>query len=192
MIPWRGYGSQGGALSRRDPLSLFRTQLDALFNRFFGPLAGEEEFGANWGMDMTEDDKEVVVRVELPGFEPEDIDVRVSGDTLTIQAEHAQGKEGRQEEAGRWYRSFRGSITLEAHLDTSKVEVTYRNGVLEVHLPRSEQARPRRIEVRREGRPAERPAGQTQPAGKATPTGPGNGNGGQGKTSTAEKAGARK
>ena len=214
MIPWRSYGSQGGALSRRDPLSLFSNQLDALFDHFFGPLTpmgGPEEFGTNWGMDVTENDREVVLRAEVPGFEPEDIDVRVSDDTLTIQAEHRsraregqkegqegnQAKQGRQEETGGWYRSFRRTLTLPANLDTSKVEANYRHGILEVHIPRSERARPRRIEVRTEGTTGERLAAPTQQAAPARAAGQGNGAGKaaepqrEGKTPT-EQAGARK
>jgi HSP20 family protein len=207
MVPGRRSAAQGGALSRRDPLSLFRNQLDALFDHFFGPMtfpAGQEEFGSNWGMDVEENDREVVVRVEMPGFEPDDIDVRVNDDTLSIQAEHRsrapasqqgqqvpQGKEGQQQESGGWYRSFRRTITLPANLDTSKVEATYRHGLLEIRLPRSERARPRRIEVRTEGKTGERSAQPSQQAGTAPqqqagstpPVGQGNG---AGKTAQAE------
>jgi HSP20 family protein len=127
--------------------------LDALFNRFFGgwPVSPWEDGGQamSWGLDMEETDKEVIVRAEAPGFEAKDFDVHLNGDVLTIQAEHkeAKGQEG-EAEAERRYARLRRTVTLPPGTDAVKVEATYRNGVLELRLPRKPEALGRRIEVK--------------------------------------------
>jgi Hsp20/alpha crystallin family len=95
-----------------------------------------------WDFDVTENDKEIVVRAEVPGFEPNELDVRLDNGMLTIKAEKEQ-KGDRQEE----YRSFVRSITLPPDIDTEKAQATCRNGVLELHIPRAEGAQPKRIQV---------------------------------------------
>ena len=126
--------------------------MEQLFDRFFGGWpalfeGGRERF---WDVDMDETDKEVVVRAEAPGFEPGEFDIDVRGDTLTIRAEHkepeAKEKEGAPRQWG--YRRFERSFTLPGAVNPDKVEAQYRNGVLEIHLPRAEQASRRRIEVK--------------------------------------------
>src|SRR5262249_896563 len=104
---------------------------------------GRERF---WDVDMDETDKEVVVRAEEPG----EFDIDVRGDTLTIRAEHkepeAKEKEGAPRQWG--YRRCERSFTLPGAGNTDKDEAEYRNGVVESHLARAEQASRRRIEVK--------------------------------------------
>jgi HSP20 family protein len=92
----------------------------------------------------------VVVRAEAPGFEATDFDVQVSGDVLTIRAEHKEesreGGEGGPAESR--YGCFERWVTLPGGTDRDKVEARYRNGVLEVHLPKTPEAQGRRIEVK--------------------------------------------
>jgi HSP20 family protein len=80
-----------------------------------------------------------------------DFDVHVAGDVLTITAEHkekeAKGKDG-EPEAERRYARMRRSLTLPPGIEPEQVTATYRNGVLEVHLPRKPEALGRRIEVK--------------------------------------------
>ena len=94
ITPWRKERSRGGLMPREaDPFSLMRREFDTLFNRFFGtlPLAYAEEWEKPaWGLEMVEDEKEVVIRAEAPGFELGEFDVRVTGDVLTIVAEHKE------------------------------------------------------------------------------------------------------
>ncbi len=82
------------------------------------------------------------MRAELPGFETEDLDVRVSDDMLTINAERSQAGNGAQS-----YRRFARTISLPPGIDTASAQASYRSGVLEVHLPRAEGAKPKRIPV---------------------------------------------
>jgi HSP20 family protein len=135
------------------PLSRLRDEVDAMFDRFFfGRPAlweGEGWPGRFWDVDVQDTDKEILVRAEAPGFEPQEFDIHVSGNTLTIRAEHRQ--EGQEMEGHPWERRYsrlERAITLPAAVDADKVEAHYRHGVLELRLPRAEEARRRRIEVK--------------------------------------------
>jgi HSP20 family protein len=138
------------------PLTRIQRDFDRLFNRAFGgwmtpfehwltPFEREAGSMRLWDFDVQDNDREISVRAELPGFEDKELDVQLSDNVLTIKAEKQQ-KDERQEE----YRSFYRSITLPQGVDADKVQASYRNGVLELHIPRSESARPRHITVQGE------------------------------------------
>lgn len=143
-------GNRGGSLDRQrqqHPLDLFRREMDSLFARFFGggwPAPFEEDFGQmrGWGFDVDENDKEIVVRADVPGFEENELDVRLDNDVLTIKAEKEQKGDGQEE-----YRSFFRQVSLPSGIDAEKVQAGYRNGVLELHIPRPEGSRAKRIPV---------------------------------------------
>lgn len=142
-----------GALAPRvgDPFRMFREEFDELFDRFLDrwPLAEEgERFPPAWGLDMEEKDKEVIIRAEMPGFDAADLDVRVVGDLLTIRAEHKteKGKEG--EEKAERYAKMSRSVTLPPNTETDKVEATYRNGILELKMPKKPEEAGRKIPVK--------------------------------------------
>jgi HSP20 family protein len=151
LIPWRSERSSGGQVAQRgnDPLSQLRQEFDQLFNRVFGSLVPTEGNETNrWGLDLTSNDKEVVVRAEAPGFEAKDFDVQVTGDVLHIVAEQKASQE--KGEQGRWSQTRRLErwVNLPPGTDTEKVEASYRNGVLEIHLPRTPEATGRKIDVK--------------------------------------------
>jgi HSP20 family protein len=135
------------ASRRQHPADAFRQQFDTLFDNFFRPWfgggGGDLSEVRVWDFDVTEGDGEVTVRAELPGFDEKEIDVRLDNDVLTIQAEKEQKGEGSRE-----YRSFFRQVTLPSGVDAEKAEASYRNGVLELHVPRPEGRRPKRITVR--------------------------------------------
>jgi HSP20 family protein len=153
LTPWRKQRKDSGALTPRaeHPLQQIRDEFDALFNRFFAGLPelsrlsdGRQGF---WGVNIDETDKEVVIRAEAPGFEPEDFDIQVNGNVLTIRAEQKQ--ESGQKKDGYWSeRRWQQSLTLPAGTNPDKVDARYRNGILELHLAKTEQSRGRRIEVK--------------------------------------------
>jgi HSP20 family protein len=162
--------NRGGELTRygEHPLESFRRQFDALFDQFFGgALApfGEEGFGRpHWGLDVQDRDREVVVRAEVPGFDEKDLDVQLNNDELTIRAEKQQKGDG-QERYSRYYRT----VTLPPGIDAEKAQATYHNGVLELHLPRTEQGRGKRIPIQaRQGQPS---GGAEQAKGQAGTSG---------------------
>jgi len=140
--------NQGGALAtrREHPLERLSRDFDALFGRMLGgslaPFDQDTGSVRLWDFDVTENDKEITVRAEVPGFEPNELDVRLDNGMLTIKAEKEQ-KGDREEE----YRGFFRSVTLPPDIDTEKAQATHRNGVLELHIPRAEGAQPKRIQV---------------------------------------------
>ena len=140
--------NQGGTMApRRDRSdSLAGREMDNLLERLFGgrmfPFDRDFSSMRVWDFDVREDDKEVVVRAEVPGFEESEIDVQLDEDVLSIRAEKEQKGERELE-----YRSFFRSVTLPRGIDVQHASATYRNGVLELRLPRSEESKPRRIAV---------------------------------------------
>jgi HSP20 family protein len=138
-------GNQGGNLAHRreHPLQELRRNFDTLFGPLWGGVFDRDfEPMRVWDFDMKEGDKEIAVRAEMPGFDENELDVQINDNILTIRAEKDQKDQGREE-----YRSFYRSITLPSGIDPEKVQATYRNGVLEMHIPRAEGAGPKRIRV---------------------------------------------
>ncbi len=119
-----------------------------LLNRFFTnwPVLEAPEWPYRWNLTMEELEKELVVRVELPGFAPEEVKVELLGERLVIEAEHKEPAE--KPEAEREYRHVRREVTLPPEIELEKVEAVFRNGVLEVHVPRKPEVAGRRIEVK--------------------------------------------
>jgi HSP20 family protein len=102
-------------------------------------------------VDITEDDKEYLIKVELPEIKREDVKVTVENGTLTISGERKFEKEEKDKKyhrVERAYGSFVRSFALPEGTDGSKVSADYKDGVLKVHLPKSEQVRPKSIEVK--------------------------------------------
>lgn len=149
-VPYRGeaparYGGWG-------PFQRLREDFDRLFDQFFRGWSVPWEGGGGdwrWGLDVQERDDAVVVRAEAPGFEPADFDLQVRGDRLILHAAHKA--ESAEKEAG--YREWRQqefyrSVSLPPGIDADKVEAHYRNGVLTVTVPRTENGQTRRITVK--------------------------------------------
>jgi HSP20 family protein len=102
-------------------------------------------------VDITEDDKEYLVKAEIPEMKKEDIKVNVHEDVLTITGERKYEKEEKGKKyhrVERSYGSFMRSFTLPEDADGSKVSAEYKDGVLKVHLPKSEKAKPKAVEVK--------------------------------------------
>ena len=164
LMPWRREKTRSALTPRdNDPFTLMRREFDNLFDNFFGrwPTATVEGWDrtAHWGLEMVEEDKEVVVWAEAPGFEPKDFNVNVTDNILVIEAEHktevkpeAEKKEAaKQEPEKNGYRNFarlQRVVTLPSHVDADKVSATYRNGVLELRFPKKPEAEGKRIEVK--------------------------------------------
>lgn len=151
-------GSAGEALA--DPggqRSLFRREIERALDRAMGMFDGARlgAIGAldvpEWpALDVTEDEKAVTFRVDVPGLGPKDVDVEVSGDQLSIRGtrseEHDVGNgRGRRE---RFTGSFSRTITLAPDVDGDKAEATYDKGVLTVTAPKVLGKRPRRVAVK--------------------------------------------
>lgn len=96
-------------------------------------------------MDIREDEKRFEVEIDLPGMEPADIDIKVAGDRLTINAQRKWSKPGAQ---ATFRRSFSEAFTLPRLVDSERISATYSSGVLLVVIPKVEGAAARRVEVK--------------------------------------------
>lgn len=127
-------------------LRSFQRDMDQLFSGFFGSdwSLRTEEDGNYWPRIQTAvRDGEHVITAELPGFSPEDVEVNVAGETLTIQGEHkVEDKEGKQ------YRRFSQSLTLPEAVDPEKVKATLAIGLLEIRMPASPQLVGKKIPIK--------------------------------------------
>jgi HSP20 family protein len=148
----KGKQSMINTLTRWEPLELedVQNRLSSLFGR---RTNGRDEITlADWAplADITEDDKEYVIKAELPDVKKEDVKVTVENGTLTISGERRFEKEEKKKKyhrVERSYGSFVRSFTLPDQADASKVKAEFKNGMLTVRLPKSERAKPKQIEV---------------------------------------------
>lgn len=140
----------GSLLPREDPFMLMREDLDQLFERFMRRwLPMEEPLLRSLEWEREETEKEVILRAELPGFDVEEIEVRLVGNELVVKAEHREEKKSKEKEpAVRRYGRVHRTITLPAGTDPARLEAEFRNGMLTIRLPRLPEAVGKRIEVK--------------------------------------------
>jgi len=153
-------------LLRWDPLNRTRwnpfKDRDEIENRLATMFAARESTGnggkealtvAQWSplVDITEDEKEYLIKAELPEMKKEDVRLTVENDVLAISGERKFEKEekGRKyHRVERAYGSFVRSFSLPENADGSKVTADFKEGMLQVHLPKSEKAKPKAIEIK--------------------------------------------
>ena len=146
------------ALTRWNPFKDL-DELESPLSTFFvrTPLRrqnGEQESMtiAEWSplVDITEDDKEYVIKAELPELRKEDVKVTVENGVLTMSGERKFEKEETKKKyhrVERGYGSFVRTFALPEDADADKVKAVFKHGMLEVHLPKNEKAKPKQIEV---------------------------------------------
>jgi HSP20 family protein len=145
------------ALARWTPmghLQSFQDEMNRMFNQFFRGGSGEE---GSWGhytwtppVDIYETDDALVFTADLPGVSKDEVSIEVHQNTLTLRGERkrdAAVKEDNYHRLERAYGSFQRSFVLPTVVDQEKVQATYREGILELHLPKLESAKPRRIAI---------------------------------------------
>jgi HSP20 family protein len=134
-------------------------EMSERFNRLFGRglttrIGGEETLTSiDWvpDVDIIESEKEYLIKAELPEVKKEDVKVSVEKGVLTIQGERKQEKEEKGKKfhrIERSYGSFERSFTLPDDADEGKVSAEFKDGILSVHLAKSEKAVPKPIEVK--------------------------------------------
>lgn len=145
------------ALVRWDPFRELEEMSDRLNRVFTRPAArtnGKEQLTvADWMpiVDISETDGEYLIKAELPEVKKEDVKVTVENGVLTIQGERRQEKEEKGKKyhrVERSYGSFVRSFTLPESIDEGGVRAEYKDGVLNLHLPKSEKVKPKAIEVK--------------------------------------------
>lgn len=135
----------------------FDRLFDRMLNRFFRDW--ERDFwGLTWrheqwipAMEVSETPDAYIVRVELPGVKTDDIEVTIQDDILTIKGKRERSEERKDERihfVERSYGEFARSLRIPTDVKVDAVEASYKDGVLEVRLPKSEENKPRRIEVK--------------------------------------------
>lgn len=143
-------------LTRWDPfreLTALQDRMNRLFQDSFGPNRSDESLSTGTfapAVDVYEDEHNVTLKVEIPGIEEKDIDIRVENNTLTVRGERKLEKEEKEENYHRIERhfgSFFRSFSLPATVDTENVHATYDKGVLEIQLAKREEAKPKQIKV---------------------------------------------
>ncbi len=110
-----------------------------------------EEMAWAPAIEVYEKDNNFVVRAELPGVKKDDVDISITGDTLTIKGERKTSKEVKNEDYYRCesrYGSFSRSITMPAAVDSKKIDASYENGILEIHVPKAKEAMPTKVEIK--------------------------------------------
>lgn len=144
------------SLVRWEPFSdliSLRDAMDRLFEESFirpsrswlAPRVGE------LAIDMYETDEDMVVKASVPGVKPEDIDITITGNTLTIKGETKAEEEIKEENyiyKERRYGAFSRSVTLPGGLVTDKAEAQFENGVLTLRIPKAEEVKPKTVEVK--------------------------------------------
>jgi HSP20 family protein len=146
LIPRRKEKRGDGFWRYEPPMEILRREFAPIFERMFGgwPAFAETEGTPPYGPEMEDVGEAIIVREAVPGFEAKEIDVTISGNLLTVRAERKE-KEG---EAGKFWGELERTVLLPEGVDTEHVEATYRNGVLEVRLPKLPEAKQKRIEVK--------------------------------------------
>jgi HSP20 family protein len=145
MVPWRRNQNELGTL---------RGGMDDLFEGFFRGLDRPWGFLGHrvWpAIDVAERDDAIVVRAEVPGMKPEEIDISVYGNTLTISGEKKEAKEDQGDgfyHVESTYGSFRREVTLPTDVDEQKIEAACKDGVLSVTLPKAEKAKTVKVPVK--------------------------------------------
>ena len=151
LIPWKSRNKEDDYFGMA-PVSQFRGELDRLFDRFFRDPWGEGDAVTGWSptLDVTDTEKEVVIRADVPGVDPKDLNLTVTGNLLTISGEKKEQTEKKGENyyhAERRFGSFRRTVQLPAGVDADKVTAEHKNGVVTIHLKKTPGATPRRIAV---------------------------------------------
>lgn len=136
----------------RDILNSQR-ELDRLFKEAFHPIFGEGDLSTRtWAppVDIYENENNIVLKAELPGVEPKDVEIKVEDNTLYLKGERKFEKETKEENyhrVERTYGSFARSFTLPNSINAEQVKAEYKDGLLTLTLPKREEAKPRTIKI---------------------------------------------
>ncbi len=136
----------------RDPLGLFREEMDDLMSRFWsGTQDGWLSGNFAPSVDLTEADNAFEVRIDIPGMESKDIDVQVHGNLVTISGERKEEKEAKGKTFHRVERrtgKFSRSLTLPCGINEDEVAAEYVKGILTLKLPKCEEAKCKKVTVK--------------------------------------------
>jgi len=130
--------------------SSFQDQVNRLFHDAFE--TSDQSSLTTWApaVDIFENQQELVVKADLPEVQPEDLDIRVENNVLTIRGERKFEKKENENNylrVERTYGAFSRSFSLANTVNAEAIKAEYKNGVLELHIPKREEAKPKQIKV---------------------------------------------
>jgi HSP20 family protein len=141
-------------ITRWDPFREFVTLQDRMNRLFRDSQGGQEEALTTTTfappVDVYEDEHNITLKIEVPGIDEKDIDVRVENNTLTVHGERKFEKEEKEENyrrVERQYGSFTRTFTLPQTVDPENVQANYDKGVLKIELAKKEEAKPKQIKI---------------------------------------------
>jgi HSP20 family protein len=143
-------------IARWDPFREFSTlqdRMNRLFRESYGPEGRDESLTTSQfapPVDVYEDEHNVVLKVEVPGIDEKDIDVRVENNVLTVHGERKVEQEEKEENfrrIERQYGSFTRTFTLPSTVDAERIQADYDKGILKIVLPKKAEAKPKQIKV---------------------------------------------
>ncbi len=135
-------------------------EMDELFNRFFGtdvPMNSPAWSGFNVPTDVFHMDDKLVIRMDLPGVNPDDVEVTVQDQTLLINGKRSfpfDAEDVRFVRRGSFYGDFTQKVALGKGLDLEQISANYDNGVLELTIPYSAEVQPKKISIEKGGNKA--------------------------------------
>ena len=137
------------------PAASLQREMNRLFDDFFGRDFLVEPFRGtgDWrpALDVAETDTSVIVKADLPGLEAKDLDVSIRGDLLTIKGEKKEEKEEKTKSfhrVERRYGSFERSVRLPATVKADQVNASFKNGVLRIESPKTEDAKQKAVHIK--------------------------------------------
>jgi HSP20 family protein len=141
---------------RWDPcreMTSLRQAMDRLLDdTYMWPARSQYEMaGGNLPLDIYQTKDDVVVKATLPGMKPEEVDISITGDTLTIKGEHKEEQEVKEAEYIRRehrYGIFSRTVTLPVAIQSEKAQAAFDNGMLVLTLPKAEAMKPKQIKVK--------------------------------------------
>jgi HSP20 family protein len=144
---WRPFGS---SMDRWGNVSDIQTEVNRLFDNFFGRSSAAG--GRAWAppVDLYETKDDLVLTIEVPGVREKDVTVSITGDLLSVKGERrfeGEGKDHQFLHVERAYGKFERLVQLPIPVQTDKVKAVYRDGVLEITLPKAEEIKPKEIKV---------------------------------------------
>lgn len=159
LIPWRNKQEEcAGESLPEATLARFRDEMGNLFDRFFRDPWGMSVLGSlparlGWGprIDLAESEDSVTITAEMPGVNPKDIEINVTGNMLTIRGHKSREREEKGKDVHyveRQYGDFHRTIQLPGSVDPDQVQASVKNGVLTVSLAKRADAKAKRIPVR--------------------------------------------
>ena len=149
-------------LMRRDPIRemlSWNRAMERMLNNLYddGELGFGEPINLRMPLDVVENDNEFVVKADVAGIDPENIEISYTDNNLSIKAEvtderEEEGEEGRYHLRERRFGTFSRTIAMPGTVDVENIQAETENGVLAIHLPKKEEVKPRRIEISGSGK----------------------------------------